>query len=280
MKLDDYLARINFRGDIQVDFDCLRRIHRSHALSVPYENLDVQLQRPVDQDIKRIFDKIVTRNRGGWCYEQNGLLAWALKEIGFEVTRVVGAMERREEGDQALGNHLLLLVKLDMTYVADLGVGDGAREPLPLVEGMHQQGEFEFRLEIIEDGYWRFHNHSFGVPTTFDFKPQAANEDLISRMNFELQTNPDAMFVQNFVAQIMRENSITCLTGKVMREKTAQGTKKSILSSAQELEDTLSKVFGIRNPQVQSIWPRIEARHTALFGDRPLQLIDTSDFEF
>jgi len=209
------------------------------------------------------------------------LLGWVLREIGFDVTRVVGAMERREWGDEMLGNHLVLLVQLDKTYIADLGIGDGGRTPLPLVEGTHQQGgDLVFRLERINDGYWRFHNHSFGIPTTFDFKQEVADETLIASMNQELQTSPDAIFVQNFVAQIMRENSITCLTGKVMRDKTSAGTTKTILSTAKELEHTLVEVFGIKDPEVQSIWPRIQARHTVLFGDQTLDQIDVSEIEF
>jgi N-hydroxyarylamine O-acetyltransferase len=280
MRLEDYLIRIGYEGNVEPDLDCLTGIHRCHALSVPYENLDVQLGRPLDQDVERIFQKIVSRRRGGWCYEQNGLLGWALREIGFDVTRCVGAMERREWGDEMLGNHLVLLVQLDKTYIADLGVGDGGRTPLPLVEGTHQQGDLVFRLERINDGYWRFHNHSFGIPTTFDFKQEAADETLIARTNDELQTSPDAIFVQNFVAQIMRENSITCLTGKVMRDKTSDGTTKTILSSATELEHTLVEVFGIEDPGIQSIWPRIQARHAVLFGDQTVDQIDVSEIEF
>ena len=137
-----------------------------------------------------------------------------------------------------------------------------------------------FRLERINDGCWRFHNHSFGIPTTFDFKQEAAAEALITRKNHELQTEPDALFVQNFVVQIMRENSITCLTGKVMRNKTSAGTTKKVVSSAKELEYTLSSVFGIKDPEIQSIWPKIQARHAVLFGDQTLDQIDVSEIEF
>ena len=67
MELEGYLARIGFEGRIKPDLECLTQIHRSHALNVPYENLDVQLERPVDQDVARIYEKIVSRRRGGWC---------------------------------------------------------------------------------------------------------------------------------------------------------------------------------------------------------------------
>jgi len=268
MYLEDYLIRIAYEGDVRPDLDCLKRIHRCHALTVPYENLDVQLERPLDQDPKRIFHKIVTRRRGGWCYEQNGLLGWVLSKIGFDVTRVAGAVDRREYGDEKLGNHLVLLVQLDKTYIVDLGIGDGCRAPLPLVEGSHQQGELSFQLERIKERYWRFHNHSFGVPASFDFRQEVADEPLLASVCHKLQVSPDSSFVQNFVAQIMQDNSVTSLTGKVMSVKTLAGTTKTVFSSSAELESTLAEVFGIEDQEIQSIWPKIEARHAALFGDQ------------
>lgn len=96
MKLHDYLARIEYRGPLATDLACLSAIHRQHLLAIPYEDLDVQLGRPLDLDPERIFEKIVTGRRGGWCYEMNGLLCWALREIGFEVQRMVGGRDARD----------------------------------------------------------------------------------------------------------------------------------------------------------------------------------------
>ena len=83
MDLDAYLARIGYAGTPRVDLETLGAIHRAHLLAIPYENLDVQLGRPGDVSLRHAFDKLVTARRGGWCYEMNGLLGWALNEIGF-----------------------------------------------------------------------------------------------------------------------------------------------------------------------------------------------------
>ena len=96
MQLTDYLTRIDYHGTVAPTLACLNAVHRHHLLNIPYENLDVQLRRPVDQDIERIFEKIVHRRRGGWCYEMNGLLCWALREIGFDVMRMTGGVGRKE----------------------------------------------------------------------------------------------------------------------------------------------------------------------------------------
>jgi len=70
--LNKYFERIGFDGGSKPDFATLRAIHRAHVLTIPYENIDVYLERPVDQDITRIFRKIVHEGRGGWCYKTNG----------------------------------------------------------------------------------------------------------------------------------------------------------------------------------------------------------------
>ena len=125
MDLESYLQRIQYSGPVRADLECLRAVHRHHVQSIPYEDLDVQLGRPLDLDPERIRRKLIVERRGGWCYEMNGLLGWALEEIGFSVTRMTGGVMRSEEGDAAFGNHLVLRIDLDgESWIADAGLGD------------------------------------------------------------------------------------------------------------------------------------------------------------
>jgi len=225
-RLRAYLDRIGYAGPVEPTLPCLTGIHRCHALTIPYENLDIHLGIPIDHGIDAMLDKLVTRKRGGWCYEMNGLLGWALQEIGFDVLRASGGIHCREQGDSVWNNHLVLLVALDRHYVADLGLGDGMREPLPLEVGNYQQGELLFRVEKLEDGSWRIFNHSFGYPTDYDIRVEPVNEDQLSSYAAELQTAPDSVFVQNLDFELMSETTITCLRGRVLRLKSAAGTQR------------------------------------------------------
>ncbi|MGB1778531.1 MAG: arylamine N-acetyltransferase family protein, partial [Longimicrobiales bacterium] len=87
MDLHSYLDRIGFVGTARPDLDTLKAVHHRHLLGVTYENLSVQLGERVGLDPAESYVKIVEGGRGGWCYEMNGLLAWALEEIGFDVMR-------------------------------------------------------------------------------------------------------------------------------------------------------------------------------------------------
>src|SRR6185503_6394389 len=99
MDLQAYLDRIGFAGEARPDLATLTALHRAHLLAIPYENLDVQFGTPVTIEPAAAFEKIVTRGRGGWCYEMNGLFGAALDEIGFQVTRLAGGVRRDLMGE-------------------------------------------------------------------------------------------------------------------------------------------------------------------------------------
>jgi len=226
MNIDSYLARIGVTGSVSNDLASLRAIHRSHLFSIPYENVDVMLQRSADQNIERIFDKMVQGRRGGWCYEMNGLLGWALGEIGFDVMRMTGGVMRKERGDRALGNHLVLCVQLDEPYIADVGLGHGLMEPIPLREGRFEQAHMAFALEPLGDDLWRFHNDDGAMPPTFDFRYAPADEALLADTCNTLQNDPESMFRQNLVCQRMDEQGVALLLGRLLTWVTARGRTK------------------------------------------------------
>src|SRR5512145_1406842 len=87
MDVDSYLARIGYAGPLRTEPQVLRDLHRAHMHSVPFENLDIHLGRRIELGLEPIYDKIVRRRRGGFCYELNGLFAWLLERLGFELQR-------------------------------------------------------------------------------------------------------------------------------------------------------------------------------------------------
>src|SRR5437588_8928831 len=85
MNIPTYLDRINYRGPLNADAETLRQLHVAHLRSVPFENLSIQAHEIISLDDESLFEKIVARRRGGFCYELNGLFAALLRGIGFEV---------------------------------------------------------------------------------------------------------------------------------------------------------------------------------------------------
>ena len=173
-QLQRYFARIGYDGLREPSLATLAAVHRAHLLSIPYENLDIHLGRPVTLNPAAMFTKLVDARRGGWCYEMNGTLGQVLTAMGFAVRYVSGAVRRATRGEAALGNHLVLIVTLDRSWIVDVGFGDGFIEPLPLEPGTYRQGFLEYRVST--DGtWWRVDNHQYGGADGFDFTlaPQA-----------------------------------------------------------------------------------------------------------
>lgn len=269
LDLPAYLQRIGFEGEPRVDLDTLVALHRRHLMHIPYENLDVQLGRKLDLDPAKTFDKLVRRRRGGWCYEMNGLFGQALREIGFQVTDLAGAVRRQERGPGSVGNHLLLRIDLDRAYLADVGFGDGLVEPIPLEPGEYRQGARTFRLELRDDGWWRFHNDPRGAAPYFDFTLEPADRQVLATACGDLQTAAESVFVLNMVCQRHTLDGVSLLIGRVMHRPTPGLPAITVLQSPEELVATLAIEFDLDVPEAASLWPAICARHEALFPGVP-----------
>ncbi len=139
MDFGAYLQRIGLTGDgIAADLNTLRSLQRSHLVTVPFENLDIHWKRPILLDTHKFFEKIVTKNRGGFCYELNGLFNELLRYLGFN-TRLISArvFNGKEHGPEF--DHAAILVDLpEGTYLADVGFGEFAAEPLRFVTDEEQ----------------------------------------------------------------------------------------------------------------------------------------------
>ncbi|MEM7220269.1 MAG: arylamine N-acetyltransferase [Pseudomonadota bacterium] len=263
------------------DLATLRAVHRHHVTRISYENIDVVLERPVDRSVDRIIAKLVDAGRGGWCYEMNGLLGWALAELGFQVEERAGAVMRAKSGDQAIGNHLVLLVTLGQTrYVVDVGLGDGPIEPYELRPGAFEQFGQSYRLELLGLDEWRLHNRSGAMPPSFDFFSAVPDDAALNRTCETLQTDPESMFRQNLICmRPQTDGNGQSLVGRVLTQQ--RSGERTLLQSADELRATLTGTFDLRidglgDGGLEELWSRVAARHQALFGDTPLEEIDFS----
>ena len=264
MDLATYFERVGFTGEARPDLATLRALHRAHLLTIPYDSLDVQFARPVSLDPEAAFDKIVRRRRGGWCYEMNGLFGGVLEAIGFGVTRMAGAAMREVRGDFMIGSHLVLLVEVEGEagpWIADVGFGDGALEPFPLAPAPLAFEGYDFRLETLDESWWRFHNHELGGAKSFDFQVAPADPDLLAQKCAWLQTAPDSPFVQNLICQRYRGPEILQLLGRTFRRIRPGVKQERLIASAEDLVRVLARDFTLDLPEAAALWPRVVARH-------------------
>lgn len=259
-----YLDRIGFKGPTTPTLETLQALHRAHLLAVPYENLDLQFGRTLGTSPKAAFDKLVVRRRGGWCYEMNGVFAMALEAIGFQVTRIAGGGGRGGAPGMT-GNHLVVLVQLDEPWIADVGFADGPRDPFPVRPHAFTCAGFEFRLEALPAGAWRLHNHAAGSAPYYDFSLAAADEALLAEVCQRIQTNPESPKRLNAIVIRHTPAGLLQLRGRVLRDIGPDGATERLIDSAEEYTALLRDSFDLDLPDAAALWPRITARHRALF---------------
>src|SRR5690348_16071792 len=111
MDVAAYLERIGASRPAEPTLDALADLTLAHLYSVPFENLDIAAGWPLSVELEAIYDKIVTRRRGGFCYELNGLFAWLLRKLGYDVTLLAAEVpEPPDGGPRHERAHLVLLV--------------------------------------------------------------------------------------------------------------------------------------------------------------------------
>lgn len=244
-----YLTRLGLSEQPPPTTETLRLLHRVHLERVPFENLDVHLGQPIVLDEARLFDKVVRQQRGGFCYELNGLFAELLRALGFEVT-LLSARVAGQDGAFGLDfDHLALLVNAGGPLLADVGFGDAFLEPLHLEPGLIQkEGGKAFRLDRDGDE-WTFLERRMDAPWEAQYRFTLAPRKLadFTQMCLHHQTSPDSPFTRNTLATLVTPSGRVTLRGDRLII-TADGERKERSITSEERAALLHEHFCINVP--------------------------------
>jgi N-hydroxyarylamine O-acetyltransferase len=164
LDLDAYFARVGFAGPREPTLTVLEALTAAHAQSIPFENLDVLLGRPIELDEAAVFRKLVGDRRGGYCFEQNGLLLCVLEQLGFRVAPISARVRLERPRDcTPPRTHVFLRVELDgESWLTDVGVGAlSLTAPIRLAPDVEQATPHEARRVVREGALW-FHQARLG----------------------------------------------------------------------------------------------------------------------
>jgi N-hydroxyarylamine O-acetyltransferase len=247
LDLDAYLARIGLSGR-----PSLLDVHRAHATSIPFENLDPRGGRPVSLALEDLERKLVAERRGGYCFEQNLLLRAALEELGAEVELHLARVRfGATPGVTRPRSHLLLHVRSEHeSWHADVGFGMGTLlDPLPFGPGgQHRQAGWSFR--IVTDGPELVLQESDGGDwiDLYGFLELPVPEIDVETINWWTCTHPRSPFVSGLIVSCQDgEGTRTTLSdwnGLTLREQTSARTEERPVQPA-EVPGLLKSRFGL-----------------------------------
>ena len=257
--LDAYLRRINYSGSIAPTLETLQAVHRLHVSTIPFENLDPLMERPVRLQLSDIEQKLLLERRGGYCLEHNLLLKAELESMDYTITAVGAGVLWGHEPDYqpAQNSHIALLVDVGgATWLADVGFGGpGMSGPVRLRADEEQEtphgryrlsgGYPKWRLESEIAGEWR-------PLYEFTTSPIAEGE-LVAMNDYAMQRHRD-----NLVAARIDGAKRYALRNARFNTHENGETTTRMLTNLLEIRDVLTNTFGIQLPETDRLDPALE----------------------
>ena len=248
MDVNAYLKRIGAVNPEKIDREALDKLVQAHHLSVPFEDLECNyLKKRVSLDPDVLFDKVVTRKRGGYCFELNGLFKDLLVAMGFDAFSVFARVRSMERPVRHRGTFVRFS---DGLYFVDVGFGG----PMPfgsvkLVDGLKQDicGE-TFWFEKEDDYWWGlYRTNEAGEKEACLYMTTQPQPDIeFESMNYICSTEPGGRFVDTTLVNLRRPDGHCSITDRIFTiKKDGVKTEKEITSD-EEFKDILSEYFGIK----------------------------------
>ncbi len=254
LDLDAYFDRIRDGGPRGPTLDVLNRLMEAHVQAIPFENLDVLLGAGIDLGVDAVFDKLVRRRRGGYCFEQNGLFLEVLAALGFSV-RPLSARVRLQAwpGGIPPRTHLFLEVTVGGgRWLADVGVGAmSLTSAIRFAAGEEQATPHEPRRIVREGDHW-LHQARLGDTWTDVYEFTGEGMPPIDRevANWYTSAHPRSHFRQVLMAAraLPDGGRLTLRDAELKRRDRAGGVETRLLQSADQLLHALASEFGLVFP--------------------------------
>jgi N-hydroxyarylamine O-acetyltransferase len=263
--LDLYFERIGYAGSREPVLTTLNGIVAAHTHRIPFENLDVLLGRPISLDPVAVEQKLVRARRGGYCFEQNGLLLRVLTCLGYRVTPLSARVRLQRQRDfTPARTHLFLRVELGgKSWLVDVGVGAlSLTSAIELTPDRHQDTPHEPR-RILREGDWSglelrapearlFHQAYFANAwhDVYEFTLEPMPEIDRELGNWYTSQHPQSVFRERLMAARATSDGRVSLLNRELTLRRHDGTSESrIVGSPEALLDVLAEHFELRFPR-------------------------------
>ena len=252
-KVGLYLNRINYQGNACTNLETLKLLQWQHLMTVPYENLDILNNIPLNLNADALFDKIVMKQRGGYCFELNGAFIHLLKSLGFSVKQYAGRF-MDTTGIIKMRTHRILLVSLEKErYMCDVGVRtESPRYPLLLTEETVQtDGVCEYRFRKDHFFGWILMRKEQGKEwmDLFAFTEEEQLDDDYVMLSYYCEKHPDSQFNKFMkVSLFLPDHMLNILENDLWTYRNANKEGVVHIKNNDEAIDILTSDFGIVVP--------------------------------
>jgi N-hydroxyarylamine O-acetyltransferase len=249
-----YLERIGRAGSLEPDAETLADLQERHLHTVPFENLSIHLGEPVVLEENGLFDKIVNRRRGGFCYEVNGLFSMLLRTLGYQVT-LHAARAATPDGFGPPFDHLALRVATPTSpwpWLVDVGFGSFSDRPLRLdSRGDQRDPAGVFHIVDEDDGDVVILKN--GLPE-YRLERRARQLSDFEPTCWWHTTSPKSHFTRSLVCSRLTETGRVTLSGRMLIETVnGEKTERALGPDDNVVLDAYREHFGVHLEKVPAL---------------------------
>ena len=250
-QIDLYLKKMEYNDEIKIDYETLCKLQIAHLTHIPYENIDVLNRKPISLEAQDLFDKMIVKQRGGYCFELNGLYSNLLKSLGFDVTNLAVRFIY-QDGNTRMRLHRILKIDIDdKSYISDVGVlSELSRKSLELEAGKVQNDgkcDYKFEYNPKQEGeyilYQRKPKKDWKQIYSFSLEPQLDIDYVLP--SFYCESHPNSPFINSMkVARYTEDEHIRFFDGELIFYKDGQVIKIEKVRE-DKIDDVLKEYFNI-----------------------------------
>lgn len=264
-----YLSRIKL-DDCNSNLEGLRELQEHHMEHIPFENLDIVVGKSIKLSHMCLFDKIIIKKRGGYCFELNTLYAELLKSLGFSSKPVLGRVWLSNPKRMPPRNHLAHILELEgRTYVTDVGFG-GLISSIPLdINVISPVNDKDGMVRISPFG-----NHQFMIQrhdekkwtNLYSFENIEISKEDIAISNYYMSTHPNSHFYNHkFVGRSTEEGRIGLFNNKMSIRKGIKVVDKKRVDFGEDWIETIKREFSLQLDFTEHEFNVLFERNVALY---------------
>ncbi|WP_337573485.1 arylamine N-acetyltransferase family protein [Phascolarctobacterium succinatutens] len=251
LQIQQYLRKLQLNDfEPAVNLATLTKLQDAHLKYIPYENFDCLNGKITSLKRQDMFNKVIMHNRGGICFELNGLYNWLLESLSFDVTSYSARFIDKMETYQ-LRRHRVMCVALgDKRYLTDVGVNsESPRVPLEITEGLIQSdGISQYKFTRSEFWGWLLWQKERGKiwKRLFGFTEEPQIDKDFITASFWCDAHPDSPFIKSKKLSIFREDCNITIRGNYLKFYLGGRVKyRYKINTGAELKEILWEYFGI-----------------------------------
>jgi len=236
------------------DLGFLNEISRRHTAQFAFSSVGPMLGEDLPLDIESLFQRIVTNRRGGYCFEQNGLLYAMLKDLGFNVKLYLARVIYNEDIHPPLTHRITMVEFGTAQYVIDVGFGPlGPQLPVCMSGEVSQQNFREFRIEERHPGVFHMQTLKDGAYySLYKFELARYGTPDCEVGHFYSHKHPSATFVNHLVVSRIMDDEILSLRNREFWKITGTGERREVIKDSRQLHEALTDQLGVEVNQNES----------------------------